>query len=443
MRVVVLMLLVVGAVSGVVSAQPKEGDLVFTVSQSSPTTLAYVGYLDPTNPGTVTTLAIAPANGNFARVRMASDNTDLIVGMGQTSGFGGLSVVRPNGSQQQTLATFLGNLEGFELDHDGLWIASANYSDQNSYRRLLTLCGLDTSSYPGRNQAFWFRLGTFLGAQDDLAIDRDPGAGTYCVGESWASYPAPGGWRLIRGDRQGNVTTITQGKGGYSGSMGAVELHPRSGDYLATWAGGLGQSPFVARVSKSGRMTKLPGPWWPMDAARITQDDRVWCAGTGTGPHQILEYDLTHNVVVTMINVNAASVTGIEIYGSRRLVSYQPPTSPNTVTVKIQSRDATAPGASYVLAASFARRPGLKFANGEWLDLNTSDPLFLVTASNLLPGIFRGFRGTLDQHGNATATVNIPPGLPKLGDMAVFVAGVIYKGSNVLQVTNSHWFVLP
>ena len=99
-------------------------------------------------------------------------------------------------------------------------------------------------------------------------------------------------------------------------------------------------------------------------------------------------------------------------------------------------------GADYYLAASTARRPGLQFANGEWLDLNVTDPLFHLTARNLAPAIFAGFQGQLDAFGDATATVNIPSGLPKQNDLAIFVAGVIVQKGQVIQVTNSHWFTL-
>jgi len=84
----------------------------------------------------------------------------------------------------------------------------------------------------------------------------------------------------------------------------------------------------------------------------------------------------------------------------------------------------------------------MKFPNGEWLDLDVTHPLFITSALGWAPGTFQDFQGTLDSKGNASAQVNIPPGLPKMNDMAIFVAGVIYRGTNILEVTNTHWFVL-
>ena len=133
---------------------------------------------------------------------------------------------------------------------------------------------------------------------------------------------------------------------------------------------------------------------------------------------------------------------GLEIYGSRTLVCNQPVATPGTVTITVQSRMLGAGGQGYALAASFARRPGLRMPNGEWLHLDGTGPLFLMSALNLLPpAIFPKFRGTLNAFGNATATVNIPPSLLGLG-IPIFVAGVIYNPTGVTQVTNTHWFVL-
>ena len=86
---------------------------------------------------------------------------------------------------------------------------------------------------------------------------------------------------------------------------------------------------------------------------------------------------------------------------------------------------------------------GMPRARGAGWTPGVGGRLFRLTAGNLVPQWFVKFRGVLDANGNATATVNIPSGLPKLGDMTVFVAGVIYKGSTIIEVTNTHWFVLP
>jgi hypothetical protein len=183
------------------------------------------------------------------------------------------------------------------------------------------------------------------------------------------------------------------------------------------------------------------------NAIKILQDDTCWAAHGGWTSRTILHYDLSANAVLSLFTSPIPlgwNLMGIEVYGSRTLVCHQPPAGPGTVHVRIQSRHLSIRGGeNYVLAASLARRPGVKFPNGEWLDLNVTDPLFWTSALGWAPGIFQGFRGRVDAFGNAKAQVNIPSGLPRLGNMAIFVAGVIFKEANVVQVTNTHWFVLP
>jgi len=224
-----------------------------------------------------------------------------------------------------------------------------------------------------------------------------------------------------------------------------IQLDPRSGDYVYVFT-----DIRLLRTGKNGltsTITTLTG--FLGNRVRITQDNHLWIAGfMNLSPVKqgILKFDLTRNAVVTILSLPAAftsTITGLDVYGSRPLMCTQMQSSPWTVTVNVQSRHTQAAGASYVLAASPARRPGVKFSNGEWLDLDVTDPLFRTTASGLLSQYFRNSCGILDANGNATAKVVIPPGLPGMNDMAIFVAGVIYKGSNVIQVTNTHWFVLP
>jgi len=82
--------------------------------------------------------------------------------------------------------------------------------------------------------------------------------------------------------------------------------------------------------------------------------------------------------------------------------------------------------------------------NGEFLDLSV-DSLFLVTAQDLLPTVFRNFAGRLDAKGNAVASVRIPAGLPTNLGIPIFVSGVVIDPQApgaVSTVGNTHWFVL-
>ncbi len=319
--------------------------------------------------------------------------------------------------------------DGYELDHDGRWVLSVN--SPHTYPRKNYILGVDHST--GVITTFT-QFNTNPGF-NEITIDRDPGSHPggdlpYVI-VTWS--PA---W-MLRANRLGTMTTLAMAPG--IQGFYAVEVHPRSGDYI------VGGSTGLLRVDKMGAMNTLYYPSIP-NAIKITQDDFAWVVHVTAPPaHSILKYDLSQKAVVTMFSSGVPQgqgITGIEVYGSRSLVCRQAPTAPGVVTVNVQSRDSLAAGASYILAASPARRPGMKFPNGEWLDLDVTHPLFITSALGWAPGTFQDFQGTLDSKGNASAQVNIPPGLPKMNDMAIFVAGVIYRGTNILEVTNTHWFVL-
>jgi len=400
-----------------VEGQPKDGDLVVTAGGGN------VVYLNPTTPSTMTTLG----RGNpSSLVRMAPNNTDVVV-REHPLPFGAYLVNWKPSGVSSIIAVSRYALSGFELDHDGQWIL-ADHDYSNSIVNFIGVqhaSGTVTTFF--RSQYAWAH---------DIVIDREPGADAYAVTANRCSSSSCSR-EIVRHDRQGTHTWFPLSPQGWAG---AVEIHPRSGDYIIPYY--LLKTttvPWVVRVNRSGRVTTLT-PFSGI-AAKITQDDHVWISSSSS----LLKYDLTNNAVVTLIPPHPYSSFngGIEVYGSRRLVCFQPSASPTTVTINVQSRNPLAAGASYILAASPARRPGTRSSNGEWLDLDATHPLFHLTAQNLAPKMFVNFRGTLDSKGNASARVAIPPGLPKMNDMAIFVAGVIYKGSNIIQVTNSHWFVLP
>ena len=224
----------------------------------------------------------------------------------------------------------------------------------------------------------------------------------------------------------------------------AIELHPRTGDYIAGYLG----NGDIIRMTKTGKKTTLTA--FSANAIRILQDDTAWMAHGGWKSRTLLHYDLSQNTVLSLFVAPVAygwGMTGIEVYGSRTLVCNQ---RSGKVTVNVQSRLPGAGGKQYALAASFARRPAppakcLQFQNGEYLFLDATDPLFFLSALNLLPGIFQNFQGVLDPWGNTPASkpiaVQIPQPLRGVG-ITIFVAGVIFDQMGVLKVTNTHWFVL-
>ena len=98
-----------------------------------------------------------------------------------------------------------------------------------------------------------------------------------------------------------------------------------------------------------------------------------------------------------------------------------------------------APGDGYQAAASLGTS-GVVLPNGYVLPL-AADSLLFASASNVLPGLFKNFRGFLDINGDATISVAIP-NLPALSGLTFYVAFVSFKGSTFLTVSNDHQVVI-
>jgi len=419
-------------------AQPRYGDLVLSVGLNQGSQ-GFTGCMSSSTPSTLTTLIRSP-QGRFDNfVRMAPDNTDLVIARyiwSTAQASGELVQVQPSGTQSTVLASiWYEATDSFELDHDDRWIVTSRSNPTNPINN--SLLGVEHSTGAVTKFSTLVTTTSF----NELVIDRDPGQTLpYTIVTAYPkSSPGP---QILKADRSGTIVTIAAGA--TTPWYLAIELHPRSGDYIACYGTD------VIRMTKAGKpkavlMSNIGG-----NAIKVTQDDCLWIANgwavTSIQYGQVLKYDLTMNAVVTILPTNIPQfhfLTGIEVYGSRTLVCNQQ--SPSRVTVKVQSRHPSAgPGTQYALAASLARRQGMRFPHGECLDLNTAScPLFFATALNLLPNMFNNFRGTLTMQGNnlKTIQVNIPVPLQGTG-IPVFVAGVLYNKTGVFQVTNTHWFVL-
>jgi hypothetical protein len=435
MRRLVIFSVILTLFTSIAVAQPRHGDLVLSVGLIQGTQ-GFTGFMNPGAPGTLTTLTTSPKWKMDNFVRMAPDNTDLVVGRyvwSTAPASGELVQIRPGGTQARVLATFwTETTDSFELDHDDQWIVTTRSNPTNPISN--SLFGVNHTT--GAITKFTSLVTTT--SFNELVIDRDPGVNLpYTI---VTAYPkgSPGP-QILKADRQGTLTTIAAGSTtpGYL----SIELHPRSGDYIACYG------PDIIRMSKTGVKKAVLVTGFGGNGLKITQDDFVWIVnGTPVSSVQdgwVLKYDLSASAVVTMMPTNLPQnhfMTGVEIYGSRTLVCNQ--TSPSTVTVNVQSRHPQAGGKHYFLAASLARRPGMRMPNGEWLDLDVTCPLFYLSALGALPSIFQYFQGTLDPFGDAGAQVNIPA-LPSNLGIPVFVAGVIFDPKQgVIQVTNTHWFVL-
>jgi len=438
MQRTIVFFLLITLFASAADAQPRYGDLVFSTGEGQyGNQRGYTAYMDPVSPGTLTTLASAPAGSFHNWVRMAPNNTDLVISQATlltNPNSGELVELRPGGGQR-TIAMFRTFVtDGYELDHDGQWILSARAMPTSPKQNMVL--GVDHISgtvtpYIGLSTTTWF---------NEMTIDRDPGFLPYTV--VCCCLSGTSGPEVLHTDRRGTVVTLVSGSTIPPNT--AIELHPRTGDYIIGYI----SNGNIIRMDRTGKKTILTP--FSGNAIKILQDDTAWIAHGGWSSRTLLRYDLTRNAVITIIPSGIAfgwNLMGIDVYGSRTLVCNQK--SPATVTVNVQSRHPGAKGQQYALAAGFARRPAppakcLQFPNGEYLFLDATGPLFTLSALGLLPGVFQNFQGLLDGAGNNVKpiTVQIPLSLQASG-ITVFVAGVIYgKQAGVIQATNTHWFVL-
>ena len=181
-------------------------------------------------------------------------------------------------------------------------------------------------------------------------------------------------------------------------------------------------------MNKSGRITTLAIGFYTADI-RITQDNHAWIAAGKS----LLRYDLSQNSI-TSLSTFTQHIFVVEVYGSRRIVGNQKPASPNTVTVNVQSRNPIAAGASYILAASSARRSGMTFSNRERLDLDVAHPLFYLSAQNLAPKMFVNFQGKLDSKGNADAKVDSRRKNPEAWDRSCFCRTQVVDSQHAFRI---------
>ena len=427
-------------------AQIKDGDVIvsafFDLNQAF--NQGVIMYFDPMNPTVLSTLTTEVVASSFHNwIGMAPNNADVVVSEVPNSfATSRLLQINPGGIAQTIAPLVQGSVEGFELDGDNQYIAIAGLGSGS------TLLSIDASN--GTIQT----LHLANGANDlynEVAIMREGGV-TYAVANfTLSSMTLP---KLLNLDRTGVQSTLLASAGNPLEQISAIDLDPRTGDLIVTDFDGPSQTEpngtEVSRFRLGGMITTLTA-FVGANAVKVAQDETAYVAGFtvqgATFNNSVLRYDLKTNTVITIFQVSALSganwsLSGVEIYGSHPLTVNGTGGPSATISVSLNSQDRFAPNASYQIACSFARRPGLTLPNGERLHLNVTDNLFSLTAQNLAPTIFRNFGGRLNALGSAAASIVLPASFPSGLGISVFCAGVVYNTGGVIEVTNTHWFGL-
>jgi hypothetical protein len=439
--------LLVVAFSCPIPAQPMDGDLIVAANRQHPGGTSELLAWNASKQSWSTLFQHTTRNDTFYCVRMGSDDSSLVVGLNQKnmwpSNLVSVDVFTGKGTTVATTPT--GWIASFELDHDG-WIVGGAYGPTSSNH--VWLLPHASPSPAVFSTLVTFPMATGSNVLLDVTIDRDPlhstlGPYVLAIQDTRLNTLVP---RILRADRNGVVTTVLATSVPQSVSslnvLNAVEVDPVSGKYLTCDFRG-----FVCRVEADGSSWTTLGYLPPafgqlFDDARFTQGGLAWIALSGN-PH-LFQMDMK-GTVITMMAISPLSSTdcvkGLEIYGSRRLVCQQ---NARGVTIRLKSLRPGDAGKPYVLACSFNRRPPpplscLRFPGGDYLFLDYTDPLFVLTANNLLPTICQNFQGTTDSKGAATARVNV---WNRNLNLTIFVAGVILNPPSGFTITNTHWFVL-
>lgn len=424
-------------------AQPGDGDLVLSLFDATFQNGAVV-YLNPRQAAAVTTLAVNTRTGGWYNwVRMAPDNRSVVATETYSWFFASdFLEVSDQGAVTTIVPSLAGTVTGFALDGDDTWIATGQSSANLGY-----LLAVDHTA--GRAATL---IANRPDPWNDLAIVREQGIHYAVANYTTTSLAAP---RILDVDRLQILSTLFAQPTTLA-RLAGIELDPRRGDLLCADLDGPTSQPPEAnggvefnRVSPAGKVTTLfalPGA----NVVKVLADDTAWVGGFVVSPqldNALLHYDLLGNTVLSLVTLPALpghiwSISGLDVYGSRVLTCNGTGGPLATIGIQISSRRAAAAGASYQLALAFGRRPGVKLRGGEWLHLSVIDELFLMTAQNKAPTVFRNFSGALDAAGQGVASVVLPKGVPANLGVTVFCGGVIYKASGVVQVTNTHWFEL-
>jgi len=163
----------------------------------------------------------------------------------------------------------------------------------------------------------------------------------------------------------------------------------------------------------------------------------AWAASRGS--HKLVEIDLStpsSPVLTTRTLAVARGPNGLVAFGE--VHAHGIPAIGSTYPISLSSPNDA--GKMYILGASFGSRPGFPIGN-RTVPLNLDD---LFTISQIIPGIFQNFRGTLSASGQAVASVNIPP-IPALKGFSFFVAGAIVDAAapfGIATITNAEHIVL-
>jgi hypothetical protein len=312
---------------------------------------------------------------------MVRNNADLVTARSITTSPSPILVVSPLGVIA-TVATSSASVTAIDVDQDGRSLIAAGYQPGGG---IYYIGALDLST------GVITSLASFANAPNGFTLDHD-------TGDYLPVLFTEGS--VLRVNRVTlAVTTLVTALGSLSGA----EFEPRTGDFVVTR---FSPSPGVIRVSATGVVTPIATITGSANSVKV--DDATGNLLVSNTSGSVFLLTPAGVVLTTRTYAGGHNISGVELYGSRKVSGSGPVTGGAPYTVDFSFPGL--PGATYVAAMSLAQRPGIALPDGRVINI-AIDPLLLISIGGI-PGITTGFAGALDGQARASGTITLPVGFP-------------------------------
>jgi len=212
--------------------------------------------------------------------------------------------------------------------------------------------------------------------------------------------------------------------------MVKVQDNNSSGDFDSIW--------LYERPGGATSKTSITG--FLKARVRLAVLDRTAVAYVDDNMDGVWDHILTRSLTATAkpgpVGVDGFGGVLIDDFALFDGVIIDDPNSPKpTPGVEVKFKIRGFPNAPYQAATSLGNR-GIVLFDGRIIPLST-DNMFAASATNVLPMIFKNFRGICDGQGDSTIAIAIP-NVPALKGITLYTAFVNYSGSSLLNISNDH-----
>lgn len=368
------------AAAGSSSAQPKQGDVIFSLYSSTPAVTDGL-YYKTWPSGSIRTLT---SGITLATAKVPHSNS-YVYSSGGSSG----NIYRYDKSGvQYTMTTVTTNVTGIGVDQDGSHMIT-NSTDSKLYR------------LSGSSCTVWATLTTLYGSLN--ALCRDGNTGDWIVGTFGGSSS-----RLLRVSRTTKSvsawTTLPTGVYG-------VDWIPQTGEFVVAMSGRLSFVRSNGTIRSTYTTTRLFNC--------VTVDQKTGRIFAGTNDGYVYEFTYTGSVVRASLVRSGKNISGIDIWDDQNL-SIALYGSGSSSYARAFLRFNESPSRSYYVALSTAAYPGINLGASGWVNLQPNS-LFFVTLGGGLPYFTSTFSGVLSTSGSAYARWVMPYGVTRVYVTAVAV----------------------